>query len=198
MRKVTFVVAERSYLIRRGLVSSIEELGTTSVVRELDSGERLVKILTDQQPDYLVIAADMLQEYDESIRCLFESGFETQLVALLNSGDKISTHYHTCDTIFVNDDKATILRLLRELVARQVKHMHGEPPSAELSPRELNIVRDISLGLSNKEIAEKNFISFHTVATHRKNITRKLGIKSVPGLTVYAILNKLIDMDALS
>ncbi|HUX54118.1 MAG TPA: response regulator transcription factor [Williamwhitmania sp.] len=198
MRKVTFVVAERSYLIRRGLVSSIEELGNTSVVRELDSGERLVKILTDQQPDYLIIAADLLQEFDESIRCLFESGFETQLVVLLNSGDKISTHYHTSDTIFVADDKTTILRLLRELVARQVKLMHGEPHSAELSPRELNIVRDISLGLSNKEIAEKNFISFHTVATHRKNITRKLGIKSVPGLTVYAILNKLIDMDALS
>lgn len=198
MRKVTFVVAERSYLVRRGLVSSIEELGNANVVRELESGERLVQILTDQQPDYLVIAADLLQEYDESIRCLFESGFETQLVVILNSGDKISTHYHTCDTIFVADDKTTILRLLRELVARQVKLMHGEPHSAELSPRELNIVRDISLGLSNKEIAEKNFISFHTVATHRKNITRKLGIKSVPGLTVYAILNKLIDMDALS
>ena len=64
-----------------------------------------------------------------------------------------------------------------------------------ISTREENIVREIAMGLSNKEIADKLFISQHTVITHRKNITRKLGIKSVSGLTIYAILNNLIRMD---
>jgi DNA-binding CsgD family transcriptional regulator len=50
-------------------------------------------------------------------------------------------------------------------------------------------------GMTNKEIAEKHFISIHTVITHRKNIVRKTGIKSVSGLTVYALLNNLITYE---
>ena len=52
-------------------------------------------------------------------------------------------------------------------------------------------------GLLNKEIADKHNISINTVITHRKNITRKIGIKTVPGLTAYAILNNLIDINSI-
>lgn len=197
MRKVSFVVAESSYLIRRGLVTCIEELGNATVVRELDSWERLVKIVTELQPDFLIIAPGLIPSDIVSLRCHLGQSSTTQLVALLNEGAE-TLNETLSGSIRVSDDKPTILRLLRELVSKQLKQMNGEPPSGELSPRELNIVRDVSLGLSNKEIAEKNFISPHTVATHRKNITRKLGIKSVSGLTVYAILNKLIDVEDLS
>jgi DNA-binding CsgD family transcriptional regulator len=54
------------------------------------------------------------------------------------------------------------------------------------------------MGYASKDIADKLNISTHTVITHRKNITEKLGIKSIPGLTVYAILNKIIDTEELS
>ena len=49
----------------------------------------------------------------------------------------------------------------------------------------------------NKEIADKLNLSIYTVITHRKNITHKTGIKTVAGLTVYALLNNLIDMNSL-
>ena len=52
-------------------------------------------------------------------------------------------------------------------------------------------------GLSNKEIAAQLFISLNTVLTHRKNIARKLDIHSVAGLTIYAIVNKLVDINEL-
>jgi len=51
--------------------------------------------------------------------------------------------------------------------------------------------------LTSKEIAEKLFLSAHTVITHRKNITTKLGIKTISGLTVYAILNNIISIGDL-
>jgi DNA-binding CsgD family transcriptional regulator len=67
----------------------------------------------------------------------------------------------------------------------------------ELTVREKEILRQVAMGYSNKEIADSLFISIHTVITHRKNITGKLGIKSISGLTVYAIINHLIDPDQI-
>ena len=69
--------------------------------------------------------------------------------------------------------------------------------SETLSERELDVLVQIVEGLSNKEIADKLCISIHTVITHRKNITRKLNIHSTAGLTIYAIVNKLVDINRL-
>ena len=63
-----------------------------------------------------------------------------------------------------------------------------------LSQREKEIIRCVVKGLSNKEIAEQLFISIHTVITHRRNIARKLEIHSPTLLTVYAIVNNLVDI----
>jgi len=67
-----------------------------------------------------------------------------------------------------------------------------------ISDREKEIVKLVALGKTNKEISDALFISPHTVITHRKNITAKLGIKTIAGLTVYAILNGLIDPEDLT
>jgi regulator of cell morphogenesis and NO signaling len=76
-------------------------------------------------------------------------------------------------------------------------HTAPERTSEELSDREKDVVRCVAMGLSNKEIAEELFLSVHTVITHRRNISRKLAIHSPAGLTVYAILNKLVDIEDL-
>ena len=67
----------------------------------------------------------------------------------------------------------------------------------ELSDREIEILVSVAQGLLNKEIADRHNISINTVITHRKNITRKTGIKTVPGLTVYAILNGYVDINSV-
>ena len=67
----------------------------------------------------------------------------------------------------------------------------------ELSQREKEILICVAKGMLNKEIADQYNISIYTVITHRKNITRKTGIKTVAGLTVYALLNNLIDMNSV-
>ena len=64
----------------------------------------------------------------------------------------------------------------------------------ELSQREKEIITCVVKGMSNKEIAEHLYISIHTVITHRRNISRKLQIHSPTLLTVYAIVNKLVDI----
>jgi DNA-binding CsgD family transcriptional regulator/iron-sulfur cluster repair protein YtfE (RIC family) len=67
----------------------------------------------------------------------------------------------------------------------------------QLSSREVDVLKLLVKGFSNKEVSNTLFISTHTVMSHRKNISRKLNIRSVAGLTVYAILNGIINMDEL-
>ncbi len=69
--------------------------------------------------------------------------------------------------------------------------------NGELSSREKEILVCVAKGMLNKEIADKLCLSIYTVITHRKNITHKLGIKTVSGLTLYALLNGLIDMSSV-
>lgn len=63
-----------------------------------------------------------------------------------------------------------------------------------LSYREIEVLRLIVEGLINKEIAERLNIGLTTVITHRKNIFEKLGIRSVAGLTIYAVMKRYIDI----
>lgn len=76
----------------------------------------------------------------------------------------------------------------------------GDEPSAAdlLSEREKDIIRSLAKGKSNKEIADELFISTHTVATHRRNISAKLDIHSPAGLTIFALIHHIIDLDSLS
>ena len=72
---------------------------------------------------------------------------------------------------------------------------HVQTETEELSEREKDVLIQLVRGQSNKEIADVLCISTHTVISHRKNIARKLNIHSTAGLTIYAIVNKLVDLD---
>lgn len=74
------------------------------------------------------------------------------------------------------------------------KEEKKDTPNDGLSQREKEIITCVVKGMSNKEIAEHLYISIHTVITHRRNIARKLEIHSPTLLTVYAIVNKLVDI----
>ena len=69
-----------------------------------------------------------------------------------------------------------------------------EEAPGELTPRERDIIIGVVKGMTNKEIADELFISPNTVTTHRRNIVKKLDIHSASGLTVYAIMNKLVSL----
>jgi DNA-binding CsgD family transcriptional regulator len=68
----------------------------------------------------------------------------------------------------------------------------------ELTRREIEVLQLLTKGYSNKEIADQLFVSTHTVISHRKNISEKTGIKSASGLTMYAILKKIIDVSEIN
>ncbi len=110
----------------------------------------------------------------------------------------MSDLWHTeqdfADHCAIEDD---ILRpALKKMQAHRPKSLVA-PETEELTDRERDVLIQVVKGLSNKEIADVLCISMHTVVSHRKHITRKLNIHSTAGLTIYAIVNKLIDLDSL-
>ena len=105
-----------------------------------------------------------------------------------------------CHTYIEDNILVPMVRLLEnpQRYHDRAREQEEEPAERlELSDREKEILVSVAQGLLNKEIADKHHISINTVITHRKNITRKTGIRTVPGLTVYAILNNLIDINSI-
>jgi DNA-binding NarL/FixJ family response regulator len=118
-------------------------------------------------------------------------------IVALSSCKKIQGELLSADhTISIYESADEIQSLVADFFKSE-KVKPGEQEGQELSTREKEVLKLVALGHSNKLIAEELFISTHTVISHRKNITEKLGIKSISGLTIYAILNKLIDSENL-
>jgi DNA-binding NarL/FixJ family response regulator len=101
----------------------------------------------------------------------------------------IITHYSDIEEI------AEIIESVEKTKDTERSAIHEN--SENLTIREKEILKHVAMGFSNKEIAEQLFISVHTVMTHRKNIIEKTGIKSISGLTMYAIMTKLINPETI-
>lgn len=99
-----------------------------------------------------------------------------------------------CDTDTTNDARERILHHLNSLIEKDTEDL-PEPSDNLLSLREMGVLKLLVKGKSNKEVSNELFISPHTVMTHRKNISRKLQIRSLAGLTVYAIINGIIGLE---
>lgn len=100
---------------------------------------------------------------------------------------------HGCENINIIDEywsKDKIVAAIQNTISNLelIKSSHNE-----LTKREIEVLQLVVKGHINKEIADILNISFNTVLTHRKNITSKLGIKSISGLSVYAMMNGLIS-----
>jgi DNA-binding CsgD family transcriptional regulator len=97
--------------------------------------------------------------------------------------------------IFLAEDQLKVE--LRHYLSGEKVFVKPDAESRDLSAREIEVLTLVSKGYLNKEIADKLHISLTTVITHRKNITEKLGIKSVSGLTMYAVMNGYVDADRI-
>ena len=91
------------------------------------------------------------------------------------------------------------MKLKQNDVSAKISSMINQTPMSDeqLSDREKDVIVALVQGMTNKEIADHLFISINTVITHRRNIARKLQIHSPAGLTIYAIVNNLVDISTV-
>ena len=121
------------------------------------------------------------------------------LYDLYKNEEWLGAHSQVEDFIFIPAIRLKEKQLRQSDVSIKISKMISQNAEAgeTLSDREKDVIVSLVQGMTNKEIADHLFISINTVITHRRNIARKLQIHSPAGLTIYAIVNNLVDITAV-
>jgi DNA-binding CsgD family transcriptional regulator len=188
----TVVIALSSYVSKRGFSAIIKDLGEIELVY-LDELEEINHYLELNAVSAVIIDQALLKG-KEKLELFFQLKKDTSYIA-----ETTDAHCLPYGKKFDHliDNKASKEKVIPVLESVLTSTKETKESSSILSERETAVLKLVALGYTNQEIAEKLFISKHTVISHRKNITSKLGIKTVSGLTVYAVLNNLIPKDQI-
>lgn len=192
-------IAEPADIVRYGLETMLKRLpGFRLQLIEIASAEKLIESLRMHKPDLLIVNPLLpgyfgLSYIKEDCGCA-----EMRCVALVTA----TTDPHTLEVyderLSLYDSAEEIAHKLRQLVETpDPETAEGEEGQQLLSQREKEIVVCVVKGMTNKEIADRLYLSTHTVITHRRNIARKLQIHSASALTIYAIVNKLVGLSEI-
>lgn len=190
-KQVNIVIVHSSEIILTGLAEIISNCSNNKII--------IVKNINDL-PNYpnimgyhLVILTELyLSENKNLLNRVFRDTSQVKYFPIQEtfSGNDINS-------IKIDDSSIDICLKINDILSSFQKQKKDENKH-ELSQRETEVLKLITKGLTNKEIASMLFISPHTVVTHRKNITEKLNIKSISGLTVYAVMKKIINIEEIN
>jgi DNA-binding NarL/FixJ family response regulator len=218
MRKIKILVADNSFLIREGIHAFIKENNEFKLIAEAEKAEDLHEKLLICQPDVLLIdytsnyfcmndVAMISNKYPdikilaitnpqnkEIISKAIECGVLSHLLKDCGKEEIIEAIYATAkgEKFFCGIILHTILKASSTLDTHTKQLDSVACMGIKLSNREIEIIQLVAEGLTNKQMADKLFLSAHTVTTHRKNIMSKLGINNTAGLVMFAIKENLI------
>ena len=176
-----------------GLQTLLEEIIPMATIRVFHSFGEFVDDTPDMYAHYFVSA----QIYFEHTAFFRE---RRPRAIVLAGGENIPQLSGVMTLNIYQSEKDLVKSILR---MHEHGHHGGKHPQSDimdthdLSVREIEVLIFITKGLINKEIADRLGISLTTVISHRKNITEKLGIKSVSGLTIYAVMNGYVEADSI-
>lgn len=187
------VIAEPSLIIRKGLLTVLKKLSTLNIeAAEVADVQQLPALLSWRRPDILIIDPGLagissIIQFKKSLE-----GLSLKCIALQHSLADASVLKMYDRVISVYDSAEQIKETFESMVQTSSEKEERQEP---LTEREKEIIIGVVKGMTNKQIAEKLCLSAHTVITHRRNIAGKLQIHSPAGLTIYAIVNKFVDIN---
>jgi two-component system nitrate/nitrite response regulator NarL len=220
MKNIKILIVDDHEVVRDGLKNILLSLNNVSIAGEAANGEDAIAFYDSLKPDIVIMdismpgmngieATRIIKENDPNARILILTMHDNQeyLNQIIRSGAK--------GFVLKNTDKEELLdavktvasgenffskdisKLIIENYIRSAKETDKNEGFKEvpLTKREIEILKYIAEGNSNQEIANKLYISYNTVDTHRKNIMHKLSIKNTAGLVRYAIEKGLINLN---
>lgn len=193
MRRITVVIVTESSILSCGLQQLLASFAqfhidtvplqpseTGNKVRQLSPAAVIADIADPR------VAAEISELRDDS-------RLSTAFIGIHCSALPSSAMQLTDANFSIYDNAETVERILKRALPTDI----NEAPPTDLTPREKDVVVGIVKGLSNKEIAADINVSVNTVMTHRRNIASKLRIHSPAGLTIYAIVSKLVTIEEI-
>lgn len=191
---IFIAIADQSVIVRSGLLTALKRLPKLNIQAvELSSLTALDDCIRTQPVDVLIINPYFEGFFDIEEFHNKQDEKRIKVIAL-------STTYTNPDVVNNYDAHIELFDSLAKIgdtIHNLVLDDDTDDDQETLTDREKEVVVCVVKGMTNKEIAEHLFLSIHTVNTHRKNISKKLQIHSASGLTIYAIVNKLVDINEI-
>ncbi len=198
-KQYTVIIIEPSPIVRIGLKTLLNESHGFIVQNMYSDFQSFRNNHADDAPNIIIINPAIISFYQQfSIKTLFADCNQTMFAAILYKYIHSDILHEFNCLLDICDDTPTIIKKLQDVAKEDLNRKKtNEDDNPDLSEREKEILASVAKGLTNKEIADKHHISIHTVVSHRKNIIRKTGIKTVSGLTLYAMFKNLISQSDL-
>ncbi len=191
------VIIEPAEIISAGLKSVLEEEGSYNVIKIYNSFSHFKNVWREENEVDIIILNPKSLRYDELENIKNLVPYRDTIIVAIISGVYNENSLRFFDLkMSIDAPSESLIKELDNLTKNRTDSAKTDEHN-ELSVREKEILVEVAKGLTNKEIADTLNISVHTVITHRKNISKKTGINSISGLTVYAIINKLVDISKL-
>ncbi|MCQ2213794.1 MAG: LuxR C-terminal-related transcriptional regulator [Bacteroidaceae bacterium] len=181
-----------------------EENGTFILVQQLIDGENIPleksQLLSKHHEDIekkLKELKNMFIKYYPQAE--INERLNAVIISIYQAEEELAIHCLVEDNIFAPAIRKLKRRneMMSVQKSQQAQVDTDKPQEETLSEREKEIVMCVARGMQNKDIADKLFLSINTVTTHRRNIARKLQIHSSAGITIYAIVNKLVTLEEI-
>jgi len=192
-KKIKLLIVEKSDIIRQGLSTLLTDKNNTPILVEQCNGENDIQHSIHQaSPKILMANHSVFQENEKDIHLLIEK-HDIISICLVYSFQHPDSLTNYDGLVFLNDSAKKIQTTINKLLKSKATS-NNTSHNEHLTSREKEILKLLVNGNTTKQIATTLHISTHTVNAHRKNIMRKLDIKTVSGLTIYAVLNNIITL----
>ena len=189
---IKFLIIHSSYLIRKSLCSiMLEHYSRVEYYESMDDYDELISVIERSVPCVIFIDRNILDRYKYYLHGISNKAV---LIPIIDKRYEEELDEFRI-SIDIDDEKCKIMRKISKVLEDLQVDSKPAASVSELTSRERLILQLIAKGMTSKMIADRLGISSQTVSSHRKNISNKLEIKSVSALTVYAIINNLIDIE---
>lgn len=195
--ETNILLIDGSFFSRAGIEKLINELPGLKLIAVMNGNEKhLEEKIIEQKPDIVILNPSSLNTNLVHF-CNNLNEYDIGLVGLIKGDEPENIKSRFSHILHLTKGKSDLLEVMKQLAGEHRIDTGSHESMSGLSPREETILKEVALGQTTQEIADKLYLSVHTVTTHRKNISRKLGIKTASGLTVYALMNKLIEIEEI-
>lgn len=206
---IKILVADDHVIFRQGLVRLLQSIGDIAVVGETGDGSEVIPLILKENPGIIVLDISLPDKSGfEILEEMQEQDIEARVIFLTMHNDLLTAHkamqlgasgYVIKDNAF--EDLLYAIRsvsaggkFISPTISEKFLSISLPQKTAQtLTVREREVLRLIASGLTNKQIADKLFISIKTVETHRARIMHKLDVHTIADLVRYAVKERLID-----